>query len=183
MSIFALLPAVRDHLRQQLNYTANECRVMRGPQPPARCGDIFLSIYALSWTPGDPDWNRGLDEYYGVACCISQRIPFLPDDERGEELYIKHGTGIETLARRIMTAIHQNIDVMGSANSLIADSANRIIEPLRWQTTDSQPVEVGPEWFSAETRTDRTGSTPIAGWTMTVNFDRARRCQAYDNMQ
>ena len=157
---------------------------MKSARPSAMAGDIFYSVYGLSWSPGDPDINRGLDEYFGVGVCISCRLAYMADDDQAEEAYVKIGASMEEAIRRVIIETHQNYDLMDAANNMLGSAANKIIEPLRWQGGDATPVEVGAEWFSAGyTNIVEPGGEDLAGLTITANFGQARRIQSFANMR
>jgi hypothetical protein len=183
VAMFALLQATRDRLRQRLGLDKSTCRVMHSARPAITCGDTFFSVFGLSWSPGDPDLNRGLDEYYGVGVCLTCRTAYIPSDDQAEEAYIKLGSSMEEMIRRAVIEIHQNISLMQAANSLLGSSLNKIIEPLRWQGGDAQPVEVGAQWFGAAYRPDTDQGEDFAGLTLTANFGQARRVQTFANMR
>lgn len=178
MSLFALMPSVRDAIRTTMKLRNEECRIMPGPKPPPSCGDRFVSIFGLEWAPGDPDIMRGIDEYYGVGVCISMRTAYLQFDDQGEEAYVRVGAGLEALTRRINTIVHQSIPIMQAANSLLGNPTNGIIEPLKWIGSDPNPTEVDDTWFGGVKGAEPT----IAGLTMQTNFGRAHRPQTYENM-
>lgn len=185
MAMFALLQATRDRLRSRLSLDRSTCRVMKNARPSAISGDLFYAVFGLSWSPGDPDINRGLDEYFGVGVCISARLNYIADDDQAEEAYVKIGASMEEALRRVIIEVHQNYDLLGDANQLLGTSPNKIIEPLRWQGGDATPVEVGADWFHAGygNMIDPDQGEDLAGLTITANFGQARRIQAFANMR
>ncbi len=171
MSIAALLIATRNWIRAELELDETECKVMPGPEPPASCGERFLSVYGRNWRPGDFDLNRGIDEYYDIAVAVTFRSNWVPQDNRGEDLYIEQTEGLEAVLRELLL-IHQNIDIITAANNRITGS-NKIIEPLRWKGCDAVPTPVGAAWFKADDG-DESGD-PVSGLVMEINFGDARR--------
>jgi hypothetical protein len=140
-------------------------------------GEVFYSVYAMDWTAGDSDLNRGLDEYYSVAIAITRRASFAPYDDHGEELYIQAYESMEHQIRRIIKLIHQSYAVMTTANNLIDTTHFKLFEPLRFQSADAYPSYVGGEWFLAGDTNDS-----FAGLVQQVNFSGARRKQRTDDM-
>lgn len=177
MSAAALLKSVRNWVRSNLDLDDQTCRIMPGPQPPPWCGERFLSIYPRDWRPGDPDLNRGIDEYFDVAIAVTYRISYSPYDEHGEEPMLEGLESLEAVLRKLLP-IHQNIDIMQAANTLLPDAdlttVYPFIEPLRWQGCDAAPTYVSQQWFHAD---QEDGDDPYAGMVQEIRFGEARRKQ------
>lgn len=171
MSIAALLKATRNIIWEGLQLDDKTCDIMPGPKPKPSCGQRFLSVWMSSWSPGDQDLNRGIDEYYTITCTWSYRSGYAPIDLQGGEIYIKHLEGIEAATRSLLPLIHQNIELMTAANNLIQDSSYKIVEPFRWLGGDAVPTIVGAEWFWSETDDKQ------AGFVQEIRFGNARRLQ------
>lgn len=190
MSIYALLPAVRNRLRSECGFRPEECRVMPGANPPPVAGDRFISVFGLEWAPGDPDLNRGIDEFYGVGVALSIRCGWTQYDDIAEELFIKTGLGADAILRKINAVIHQSYEVINGANAIIpgglvagAPTAIAIVEPLRWSGGDATPMLVGDDWFQGGELVQKNKTdSGIAGLVLQTNFSRARRLMSYDNM-
>jgi hypothetical protein len=151
---------------------------MPGPEPPASCGQRFISIYGRQWRPGDEDLNRGIDEIYDLAIALSYRAGFVPQDMHGEELYVSQIESMENVLRKLLP-IHQNYEIITAANARFT-SNNKIIEPLRWRGNDAVPTPVGPAWFKS---LDETGEGEEAcGYVMEANYGGARRKITYTNL-
>lgn len=155
---------------------------MPGPEPPAYCGQRFVSLYGTSWSAGgEGDLHRGLDEVYGIACALTCRLPVYPPDRAGQELYVKAYLGMDDLCRRIMLALHQSVTLQVAWDALIVEETKLTdydlsTEYLRWLETDARPEPVDGSWFSA-------APDAAAGLVMEVRFGRARRMQAYDRLE
>lgn len=169
----AVLLAVRNWIREELELDDSSCRIMTGPQPPPSCGDRFLSVYGRRWAPGSDDLNRGIDETYEIAVAVTYRCSFSPFDERGEAVYIQHLESMERTLRQLL-GIHLNMDILHAINSRVHGSY-KLIEPLRWRGCDASPTLVGPEWFQSR---GGGGSDP-AGMVMEASFGGARRLIPY----
>ena len=172
MSISALLKAVRNTLRAEMDLEDATCRIMPGPKPPPSCGQRFFSVYAADWVAGDYDLNLGLDESYGIAVALTFRAGFAPYDDHGEELYIQNLESMENMIRNMIVLLDKSIDIMTQANNFITGTY-KIIEPLRFESVDAYPRYVDESWFLAQT----TQSDPYCGLVQQLNLSGARRKQ------
>jgi hypothetical protein len=172
MSMSALLQAVRNTIRSEMDIENGMCRIMPGPKPPPSCGQQFHSVFGSEWTAGDFDLNLGIDESFGISIATTFRAGFAPYDDHGEELYIKTLQSIESRTRTLITLIDKSIEIMVQANNLIEAGDYKIIEPLRFQSVDPTPTYVDASWFGAATTDD-----PFSGLVQQVNFTGARRKQ------
>lgn len=105
MSMSALLQAVRNTIRSEMDIENGMCRIMPGPKPPPSCGQRFYSVFGSEWTAGDFDLNLGIDESFGISIATTFRAGFAPWDDHGEELYIKAISSIEARTRTLITLI------------------------------------------------------------------------------
>lgn len=165
--------AMRDHLRTKMSLKAEECMVMPDPRPIASSGQKFVSIYGTNWSPVEDDNNRSLFENYDIACGVTFRSGNVPYDRMGEELYIKELFGLEDFCRTIVSLIHQNPEVLNSADDSINDQIVGFLEYLRWESTDASPRFVSGEWFTSE-------SPEQTGIFMEVRFGQAKRFLPYN---
>lgn len=155
-----------------MNLENTLCRIMPGPQPPPMCGQVFFSVFALEWVSGSPDLNVAIDESYGIGVSITMRAGFAPWDDHGEELFVKAVESLEAYSRHVMGLLDKSIPAMQAANNLISSETYKIIEPLRWQSTDPTPTYVDGKWFGADNTND-----PWAGLVQQVSFGGCRRKQ------
>lgn len=184
MSLAALLEATRDTLRVSLGLPDHQCKVSQDAQPDATIGKLFCSVYPTNWNPGGPEVMMGIDETYGIAAGLTFPITHFPAD-RTENLYLNVLYGVEATARKVVVALHQNWDVIAAANLLITsraqalgniDPVNKIVEPLRWLSSDPQPIPKTGDWiYSAKADT-------VCAWLVNIYFGQARRLQSTANM-
>ena len=205
MSIAALAIAVRNKLQTDLvNHVPNperSIRLMPDGRPAASSGQVFVAIHGTDWSPtsADMDQNRGLAEEFALACTVSIRTPVIPPDRIGDEVYINMTVGLSAICRQIMLSLDKNIDLINSADALLADheqtsvgTVQGFVEYLRWSGTDASPSPVGPTWFFADESgrdllSRRTGGTSWehneSGWVMQVRFAQATRLQTYQGQR
>lgn len=168
--------AVRDHLRSEMDLSAQECMVLPDPRPIPSCGQRFISIYGTNWSPSEGDNNRSLFENYDLACGVTFRSGYVPYDRMGDELYIKTIIGLEDFCRTITSHIHQNPSILTSTNEDIDDQFPGMLEYLRWEGTDASPRFVTGEWFTSE-------DPQQTGLFMEVRFGQATRFLPFDSQR
>lgn len=191
MSMGALLFAVRDRIRDQLQLTEAECEIMPDGFPAPRCGQFFAAVHEADWTTLGPDsgsdWD--LDETMGVSVTCSFRTGAYPFDKVGPELLYKPGEGAEHKLRQIIVAVHQDqANVRAVANTRIADEWGDTPDgfcttlvcanPGRWEwKTD--------DWFNSYVEADfqGAGTSPYAGIARVLTFAGARRIQTITGME
>lgn len=177
----ALLVACRNHLRGRLHLKPAECEVMPDERPPPSSGDLFISVHPLGWSPGDTNDSLVIDEVYQVGITICRRIRPLPHDRVFDSVFVTRVRGIEDLARKVISALHHNWDVISDANNLIAawgGSGYNIIEPLRWQGCDPSPVPRDASWLFQDHEPD---AITAAAMSLQVRFAGVRRINTVFN--
>ena len=186
MSLSAVLTAVRNTLRADLTLADNECEIRPGPEPPAVAGSVYYAVYGESWNPGDRDLNRGIDEYFGIAVTVTQRLGSrFPFDKYGDEAYIKATSGLEARIRAVNSTVHQSIPIHTAANVLISGT-DKMVEYFRWSGSDAIPQLRDGDWFISRNenpRSTRGAGDEYAAMVMTTRFEDARRIQTYANME
>lgn len=162
-------------------------KVMPDGKPPAYQGDWFIAVYGTDWSAVNDDVNRGLDYYLGVSCTLTRRMPYVPQDKRGPEIYAKDYVGMSAVCLRIIRAVALKTELFVKLQDLdefqtysdeensYASLVGNTYEYLRFQRCDPAPVPVGGDWFSAKNEhlADEAGET-IMGYTMTVDFGKSR---------
>lgn len=132
MSLTRLMIAVRDILRTELAspnspaFLSHDIQIRPDGQPPATCGNWFISIYGsgLNQQAPNDDMNMGVGEEYEITCAITRRASPIPFDRLGEEAYIKTLTGMEDLCHKIIGIVageNRYTDVTEVANDMILD--------------------------------------------------------------
>ena len=179
MSIGRLLLAVRDQLRTDLSLGSRECDVMPGPEPPPACGEKFVSIYGSSWSAGGEDiyQDRGIYETYDIVCAVTFRSAYAPFDRLGTDVYVKRLLGIEDFCRKVMGSIHLNQAVNTAVDTMLATDHgetdhHKMVEYLRWVSTDPNPLPVTGSWFNSDEATS-------SGLVMEVRFNQATRFSSF----
>lgn len=173
--IDALLFAVRDGLRAAgFGYGVAQTDIMDDGQPPANCGNVFVSIYQGNTTSTN---DNCLMEYFDWNLCLTMRVS-VPLNRVGDSLLAaklarKSGPGNPSFNARMEQLRawgHMNwpITVLPGRNppsandNLIAwcpsDTASvyGFIEPARYKGAD-KAVLVGPDWFTAVPEAHDTG--------------------------
>tara|TARA_B100000949_G_scaffold148547_1_gene130512 strand:+ start:248 stop:790 length:543 start_codon:yes stop_codon:yes gene_type:complete len=179
MSMARLLIATRDQLWSAISVLdETNCGINPDGQPPPFAGQLYVSVHGTEWTVGGMV-DGGLDEEFGIACTVTMRAGFTPDDRMGDSLYIKLATGLEDLVRKIIVEIRTSRwIILNAANALMPDDLDGFVEPLRWLGVNAEPRIVGPEWFHAAPDVNN----PTSGLSMEVRLDKARRIQALANL-
>lgn len=177
MSQRALLLAVRDHLRQELNLRELDCENTFDGRPLPMSGESFIAIHPGSWTNDTPEC---LDERYGIQITVTVRLPRVPQDRWGPELFTKAAEGLDALLEKIRVKAHMNYTLMDRANVIIGatgllPTANGFIQPLCFRD-GGQPMPKGPNWFAA------AGRGQYAGLAQTLTFRDANRVQTIESM-
>lgn len=181
MSVAAVLEAVQNRLRKVVTINRDDAvEASPDPQPYPDSGNVFIAVYAIDWSNPNTELMHGLDETFGVACCVSMKGSFSPIRGHAGNLYLKALFGLEAICRKVMLAVHQDYVIVGEANNLIRDvyptaETDEIIEPLRWLKTDPVPTFQDHSWWHSDDDSDT-----FAGMSMTVYFGGARRIQARD---
>lgn len=184
MSISALLKAAKQHLESwpDLGLTPNEIEILPGPQPPPMAGERFLSLYSHEWQPGpDADQHRGLCERFGIGCTYTLRCPELFYAQTGRKAYTNAGPTLEGVIRKVILALHQNVDLIVLANTHLAGDSDQIQTYLRWQGCDPTPTWRDAAWFWSDPSNKSLAMTQV-GFSWSCYFGQADRYQAYDRM-
>lgn len=181
MSQRAILLAVRDHLRAELQLSDLQCQVMFDGQPPPACGEVFVSVHPGSWSGNRGDGD--LDESLGVLVTATKRTTYAPADRVVSPLAGPEFEALDRLLERLRAKLHKDPPATGSsthypvlalANATIGATANGFIEPLVFRD-GGRPEPKGAEWFSAEP------GTGVCGLAQTLVFDGARRVQTVES--
>lgn len=181
MSLGRLLLSVRDKLRTELDLSDGECEVMPSGEPPASCGQKFISVYGANWAAegGNTFADLGVVESYGIVCAVTFRSNYVPFDRLGEGLYINRLIGMEDYCRSIMKAVHLSTDILEKTDLLINEdfgsnvpSPHKMVEYLRWTYCDANPKSVAGAWFGTE-------ESAASGLVMEVRFTNATRFSSF----
>lgn len=179
MSLSALLTAVRDHLRSELDIAEAECDCQLDGQPQPVFGSRYIAVHPTSWTPGDTRIDHGLDELFGVTCTITSRVSATPRDRLMGNVFLKELEGTEALARAVAAAVHQDYDLMNAANAKIG-GGDKLMQPLFWDGTQVPPRMETGSWVWS---TNAAEMDLIAAMVLPVRFSNARRMQSYAKME
>lgn len=146
----AILEAVRDVLRAK-PLRNDYCDNHPTGQPPARCGQYYVSVFPLGYVHGgSADQHLGIDRKHSIGVGITQRTGFVPDDRMlREALYQLQGalTLAEECDRLIRAARYTMLDT--ATGNLTGNWTGKFIEPLRLSSNSWQVRRKGPDWFSA----------------------------------
>ncbi|WP_020474923.1 hypothetical protein [Zavarzinella formosa] len=166
-----LILATVEHLRSAagLSLSADVCDEQPDGQPPPNAGQVYYAVHEGAWTNTA---DESLDEYCGVCVTITLRAGYAPRDRIALALLR------DLRARRaaVRAAIHDNYDLMNLANTKLGPAVNGFVEPLRFRDA-GRPQTKGPDWFYAE-----AAGHPVAGVTVTLVFEKARRVQTLESM-
>ena len=127
------------------------------------------SYYSLS--------NKGIYETYDIVCAVTFRSAYAPFDRLGTDVYVKRLLGIEDFCRKVMGSIHLNQAVNTTVDTMLATDHgdtdhHKMVEYLRWVSTDPNPLPVTGSWFNSD---DATSS----GLVMEVRFNQATRFSSF----
>jgi hypothetical protein len=172
MSMYALLRATRDHLRDQLALREGACEVMFSGKPPAIAGEEFWAVHQRSWRGQHGDGD--LDELYGVDVTCTRRFSgFAPWDRQGLAILLETNGGLYRRVERARVSLHKSYVLMATANALIEGfgvTVNGFEEPYLLASVGN-PEPKGANWFHGK------GGKGDAGIAMTISLAPARRLQ------
>ena len=194
MSAPALALAIRDTLLTKVRLNGdtidkNTCDVCFGPEPKPGCGQLFLAVHLGRWIPESADYD--LSEQYEVNVTISMKLGEVPQDMFGEEAWTKAATGLDAVARTVITALHQNQQVRLTANDgqpySIGTAGSR---PDGFYTTvqftgAQAPVFRKASWFNMGEPLPADADDSQAaqcGVSQTLTFGKAQRAQTIAGM-
>lgn len=179
MSQAALCKAVRDTLQETFSLDENSCQVCFDGQPcnPV-AGEMYVSVHPMGWQGQSGDWD--LDEDVSVGVTITKRAAFAPKDRRGVALWLDETDGLETQCRRAIMAIHQNQTLRAAANTYIGSDSVGFVTALWFLRTDPAVLR-NWDWFGAAAPED-SDAEAVCGYSQTITFGRARRCQSIPDM-
>lgn len=192
MSMAALLQGIKSHLATDLLLPAPVIGIQaKGTEgrPPAAAGALYYCIHPVRWYAGPSHGrqNVGSDEMYDVAITISMKTGRIPESKLTDVSYLDLAVGasldirgLEAKMRAVIVSMTTGryTGVLASANSYIGIDADPFIEPLYLSSVDADPIQVGPEWFSAD-----ADNIQAAGFRMTAHFVGARRLQHLSTME
>lgn len=173
MSLYAILTATRSKLLTDLKFADNEVGITYGGRPAATMGQKFVGIHSTDWSPDEVDMNRALSEVFSIAITVTIRLGTYPAD-LNEGLLVDPKLSLDTIIRRCILSIHQNYDLLNSANELLGNATDKFVEPFRWLGGDAEPRVVDSSWFETTDIESQENSVLV----MTQNFGRAKRIQA-----
>lgn len=170
----AMLEAVRNHLRTQLNLADHECQIEFDDMAPATVGDLYVVV--LPGGVSDGPAHRGghvIDELVDVDITVVKRATAKPRDLH-REVYLRNLTSLNDIIQQVRDAVDFSYTVNDAANVIILRdslSSEGFVEPLKYAGIDKRPQRVGGDYFAATTE-------PAAGLKRTVYFRGARRIQS-----
>ena len=183
MSLFHLIRASREHLRDNLTALTNpmeSVKIMPDERPSPKAGNEFIALVPRSWHAFELQPLEAIHEQYDLTVAITRRTGSVPFDRIGEQIFMEDETlydtqylSMEERAREIMDLLSQNRDLMAEAKNQLGH-INGYLTTWFWQSTDAQPRMVGPEHFHS------TGDRIDTGLVLTVNFVGATRAQPKD---
>lgn len=174
MSQRALALACRNVLRSKLGFDEGTCDVVPpAGKPPAACGELFVAV-----------WENGFDnstfdsrtDMHAVNVTITRRTPFAPYDRQSEDVIHRATIGLEVMADKVASVVHNSYEVMNLANvflSAVMGNANfyGFSEPLRFLNGTRSETK-GGEWFHGD------GKERASGLAVTLYFGKAKRLQS-----
>ena len=184
--LFSTLDAVTDPANR-FGYNENrDANIMAGGEPPAQCGQWFLSIHE-----GDVSNEsvENLDEYFTVILTLTARIS-IPIDVVGNKLLAvkvardqAQKTGFNARREALRAFLNKNWGIVAKANQYLAQWAIGVEEVYGFcespivRRLERQHL-VGPEWFSqAPPKEGQRSWTPETGLVGDVTMERIRRLQ------
>lgn len=187
MSMHALLLAVRNTLRAAspggLAYAAKDCDLTPPDgQPPPSCGVYYIGVHEINVSPGTQSPYSLFDEIYSVGVTVTIKLRGTPWDRMVQKELYGATTSLDRRCRAIAAHINKDtIDhrIITAANALselevplTGYAKQGFFEPLRFAGYDVAKMR-GGMWFHANPDDDEPGY----GWSKTIRFTGARRCQ------
>ena len=173
MSEVALVNAVAKKLRTTLSdRTGDHVRVSFEGQPFPHSGQWFVGVAENGFSNQSMS-ATGLDELYSVKVVITFKMAYSPKKDI-EELMAEQGQ-MRDMTRKVVTAIHQQWDVIGYANTELGNAVNGFIECLRFSS--ATPVQTrGGDWVWSDS------DNPPSVYVRELTFINARRIQTLESM-
>jgi len=175
--------AARDHLRTLLSLGEAGCEAMFDGQPMPSSGEMFVALHPGGWRGISQDAD--IEEEFSFLVTVTRRLGYVATDRAMREVWAKATEGIEAVCRTIIVGkpakvtsadygLHMNLVIMAAANATITAGFAGFHEPVRF-LDGGQPIERGPDWFSAGSETE--GKRMNAGISQTLTFGGAKRVQ------
>jgi hypothetical protein len=166
----ALLTAIRNRLRSELDYAPEACEIEFDEEIPPVVGDRYVAVLPGGVNAGPYQGARGylLDLVHSVDVAVYFRIRAVPRDRR-RDVFLSHTQNLTDEVERIIGQIDRSYDLLNAANVLLADDGETqgFCEPLRFSRIDGRPRLAGPDVFAA------SGKDAV-GLVRTVSFTGAR---------
>lgn len=170
----ALLIAVRDQIRELLDYLEDECEVEYTELTPAAVGQVYVAITGGGLVPGPAHApSEGtVDQIFSINVTVIVRAENTPRD-RQRKLYLGTAKALNLRLELIRAIIDQQWSVVDRANTLLTeagDTAQGFLHWLVWEGGDPKPRAVGNEVFGSAVET-------TVGLARTFRFGKAQRMQ------
>ncbi len=168
------------------NYDQATCSLCANGKPDARCGKWFVAVHGGK---SGSSSTRNLDERFGFSLTLTARVTESLD-RVGEAMVARNvplaplgqRQGFDAKVEQLRTLLHMNwaMTVLTgqtppSANDNLATWATgtvyAFVEPAAWKGQDSEPGEVGADWFGEDPESESLGLK------LEMRFDGARRMQ------
>lgn len=179
MSEILVRETIRDMIQVQFGLKKNQCRVVDDPgKAPPDATPVFIGVHPARWKQWG-GWKLGptLDEEFGVAVTISVKSGAIQPQLWGELVQQKEteitscGAGIDSLARSIVTFLHDNNDVTCTLNTAVG---NVQFSGGLFFADGGIATEKQADWWRCPVN---KGDAPI-GMSKTIQFYGLRRTQA-----
>lgn len=153
----ALLKAVRNRLRDQLNLTTDECTVEIDDQVPAIARDTYYVVTPGGSRPGPRQATATagtIDMIVSVRVVAYKKIGNTARDRR-RDIFLEQVTGLNALLSAASEQIDQNETLRAAANTLLDDEAvgGAFITPLQYAGYDPKPQSVFAQEYAAAVKT------------------------------
>ncbi len=149
----ALLRAVRDRIRGQLDYKSEAAKIERDHRVPFGADSVFIAVQSGGESPAPTnDTNpTSKDRYFGVKVSVVMRVAEIARDRRDslddagrDDIYESYSQSIRRRLMAIDELIDFNYDLMANANQVLSDNGDSdqgFIEPLRFRKMDDDARE------------------------------------------
>jgi hypothetical protein len=169
-----LLQATRDRIRCQLKLADGQCDIQPDGHPPARMGEFYISLDEGGIQSADKGF---LKEVFSIDVFITKRTGVYPKDQY-RRIYLDNATGLASLERKIIAAVHGSQELRVAANTLgdlpSTENGDAFQFPLYYMGR-SKTRSAGGEWSGSAKEND-------CFLVRALRFTGGNRIQALDIM-
>jgi hypothetical protein len=147
--------AIRDRIRSALELNDNQCDITEGGLPYSISPHLFVGLSNPGFSPGQ-DVELGVSEVYNVGIVVSIRCADIPRDRR-RDIYLDPVSGVQTVTREVIRAIHNSWELIAAINSQTAQNGLTLVTPFVYTGASEPESRDGTHWVGSSA-VDRAGA-------------------------